>query len=94
MGILGLAEVYRLVRHSEIGQHEALVDGDVVRRQGEARPSRSRATSACTWVTFGKWPKRRVLSGPVSFLPQLESSVSPGRVVRKVLRFMRDAFGV
>ena len=39
MGILGLAAVYRLVRHSEIGQHEAIVDGDVVRRQGYARSS-------------------------------------------------------
>ena len=41
MGILALAEVYRLVRLSEIGQHEAIVDGDGVRRQGYARSLRS-----------------------------------------------------
>ena len=34
MGILAFSEVHRLVRHSELGRHEAIVDGAGVRRQG------------------------------------------------------------
>jgi hypothetical protein len=55
MGILALAVVYRLVRLAEIGQREAIVDEDEVRRQGYARPLRS---SVCWNETQERGPMR------------------------------------
>ena len=66
MGILALAVVYRLVRLAEIGQHEAIVDGDGVRRQGYARSLRS---SVC-WNERQERAPMRLWAEPLAHRPR------------------------